>query len=196
MSAVPQLHGSDPSVATETTATLQMVDPSHSTPPAIGRNTQEEQICKQWCSTLNLSEGPTICIQIAGQTSLPISIINYLLPKPALIIIFFKPGSFLTAFCQSVCQYVKWILGIWFLLFTRSTDFPHVNTNARVLLEITVSISMVTHSRGCFHNGLMLRSGFLASPSSLFHTDQKKQSHAVCMCYTTQNHYGWHVLPV
>ncbi|XP_067307063.1 reticulon-2a isoform X1 [Pseudorasbora parva] len=62
---VPQLHGSDPSVATETTATLQMVDPSHTTPPAIGRNTQEEQICKQWCSTLNLSEGPTIRIQIA-----------------------------------------------------------------------------------------------------------------------------------
>ncbi|KAK7171514.1 hypothetical protein R3I93_003961 [Phoxinus phoxinus] len=63
---VPQLHGSDPSVATETTATLQMVDPSLTTPPAIGHNTQEEQICKQWCSALNLSEGPTIRIQIAG----------------------------------------------------------------------------------------------------------------------------------
>ncbi|KAG1951233.1 reticulon-2a isoform X1 [Pimephales promelas] len=62
---VPQLHGSDPSVATETTATLQMVDPSHTTPPAIGHNTQEEQICKQWCSALNLSEGPTIRIHIA-----------------------------------------------------------------------------------------------------------------------------------
>ncbi|XP_016318794.1 reticulon-2a isoform X2 [Sinocyclocheilus anshuiensis] len=41
---VPQLHGSNPSVATETTATLQMVEQSHTTPPANGRNTQEEQL--------------------------------------------------------------------------------------------------------------------------------------------------------
>ncbi|XP_051963207.1 reticulon-2a [Xyrauchen texanus] len=61
----PQLHGSDTSVAMETTVTLQMVDASHTTPPAIGRITQEEQICEQWYSTLNLSEGPTICIKIA-----------------------------------------------------------------------------------------------------------------------------------
>ncbi|RXN14143.1 reticulon-2-like isoform X1 [Labeo rohita] len=62
---VPQLHGSDPSVATATTATLQMVEPSHTTPPAIGQNTQEEQLCKQWFSTFNLTEGPTVRIQIA-----------------------------------------------------------------------------------------------------------------------------------
>ncbi|XP_042595079.1 reticulon-2-like isoform X1 [Cyprinus carpio] len=62
---VPQLHGSDPSVATETTSTLQMEEPSHTTPPAIGRNTQEEQLCKQCYSTLNSTEGPTVCIQIA-----------------------------------------------------------------------------------------------------------------------------------
>ncbi|XP_016415791.1 reticulon-2-like isoform X1 [Sinocyclocheilus rhinocerous] len=41
---VPQLHGSNPSVATETTATLQMVEQSYTTPPANGRNTQEEQL--------------------------------------------------------------------------------------------------------------------------------------------------------
>ncbi|XP_016356712.1 reticulon-2-like [Sinocyclocheilus anshuiensis] len=63
--AVPQLHGSDPSVAMETITTPQMVEPSHTTPPAIGRITQEEQLCKQWCSTLNLSVGPTVRIQIA-----------------------------------------------------------------------------------------------------------------------------------
>ncbi|XP_026082398.1 reticulon-2-like isoform X1 [Carassius auratus] len=64
--AVPQLHGSDPSVALETITTLQMVEPSHTTPPAIGRITQEEQLCKQWYSTLNLSVGPTVRIQIAA----------------------------------------------------------------------------------------------------------------------------------
>ncbi|XP_073674264.1 reticulon-2a isoform X1 [Garra rufa] len=62
---VPQLHGSDPTVAMETTATPQKVEPSQTTPPAIGLNTQEEQLCKQWYSTLNLSEGPTVRIQIA-----------------------------------------------------------------------------------------------------------------------------------
>ncbi|XP_073718716.1 reticulon-2a isoform X4 [Misgurnus anguillicaudatus] len=64
-SAVPHPHGSDPSVATETTANLQTVDPSYTTAPAIGRNTQEEQICDLWYSTLNLSEGSTVCLEIA-----------------------------------------------------------------------------------------------------------------------------------
>uniref|UniRef100_A0A8C2GJG3 Reticulon n=2 Tax=Cyprinus carpio TaxID=7962 RepID=A0A8C2GJG3_CYPCA len=63
--AVPQFHGSDPSVAMETITTPQMVEPSHTTPPAIGRITQEEQLCKQWYSALNLSGGPTVRIQIA-----------------------------------------------------------------------------------------------------------------------------------
>lgn len=68
--------------------------------------------------------------------------------KTAINAIFFKAWLFLTALNQSICQYVKQIPGIWFLLLTRSTGFPHVNTNAGVLLENTVSIAMVTHSRG------------------------------------------------
>ncbi|XP_026138538.1 reticulon-2-like isoform X1 [Carassius auratus] len=62
---VPQLHGSDPSVAMETTATLQKVESSHTTPPTTGRNTQEEQLCAQRYFTLNLTEGPAVCLQIA-----------------------------------------------------------------------------------------------------------------------------------
>lgn len=41
---------------------------SHSSQNTINQNTQEEPAREQWFSTLNLSEGPTIHIQIAGKT--------------------------------------------------------------------------------------------------------------------------------
>ncbi|TRY83969.1 hypothetical protein DNTS_006288 [Danionella cerebrum] len=62
---VPQLPGSDPTVATETTPTHQMVNKSHVTASAIGCNTQEELICKQRHSTISQSEEPTTHIQFA-----------------------------------------------------------------------------------------------------------------------------------
>ncbi|KAB5550496.1 hypothetical protein PHYPO_G00054410 [Pangasianodon hypophthalmus] len=64
-----QLHASEPYVGTESTATSQTEeDASHPSQSPIIQNTQEEPTREQWFSTLNLSEGPTIHIQIAGKT--------------------------------------------------------------------------------------------------------------------------------
>ncbi|XP_053502939.1 reticulon-2a isoform X2 [Ictalurus furcatus] len=61
-----QLHASEPYVGTESTATSQTEEEaSHTSQNPIIQNTQEEPTREQWFSTLNLSEGTTIHIQIS-----------------------------------------------------------------------------------------------------------------------------------
>lgn len=66
-SPAQQLHASEPYVGTESTATSQTEEASHASQNPINPNTQEEPSREQWFSTLNLAEGPTIHIQIAGK---------------------------------------------------------------------------------------------------------------------------------
>ncbi|KAF5900586.1 reticulon-2-like isoform X1, partial [Clarias magur] len=62
-----QLHASEPYVGTESTALSHTEEEtSYASQSPITKNTQEEPTREQWFSTLNLSEGPTIHIQIAG----------------------------------------------------------------------------------------------------------------------------------
>ncbi|XP_053363526.1 reticulon-2-like [Clarias gariepinus] len=64
-----QLHASEPYVGTESTALSHTEEEtSHASQSPIIKNTQEEPTREQWFSTLNLQEGPTIHIQIAGKT--------------------------------------------------------------------------------------------------------------------------------